>query len=123
MSSASIISSFKEDMEPVQCRCGLTTKIMMSTTTKSLGRRFYGSANHKKYFNLAYLVLRNGCYFIVVCNFVLIVNFGCNDKNMDNVIFSNGMIMKHVLADERSYLGCINKLIFLRVKCQHLNSD
>jgi hypothetical protein len=77
----------------------------------------------KKHFNLAYLMLRNGCYFIVVCNFVLIVNFGCNDKNMDNVIFSNGMMMKHVLADERSYLGCINKLILLRVKCQHLNSD
>jgi hypothetical protein len=34
MSLEFIISSFKEDMEPVQCRCGLTTKIMMSTTTK-----------------------------------------------------------------------------------------
>jgi hypothetical protein len=60
---------------------------------------------------------------MVVCNFVLIVNFGCNNRNMDNVVFSNGMTTKHVLGDRRSYLGCINKLILLRVKCQHLNSD
>jgi hypothetical protein len=71
----------------------------------------------KMYFNLAYLVLRNGYYFIFVYNFILIVNFGCNDINMDNIVFSNGMTTKHVLADGRSYLGCINKLILLRVKC------
>jgi hypothetical protein len=44
MSSASIISSFNEDMELVQCSCGLTTSIMTSTTVKNLGRRFYGCA-------------------------------------------------------------------------------
>jgi hypothetical protein len=43
-----VISSLKEDIEPVQCWCGLTTKIMTSTTTKNPGRRFYGCAMHKK---------------------------------------------------------------------------
>jgi hypothetical protein len=64
----------------------------------------------KRYFNLANSVLRNDCYFIV-CDIVLIVNFWCNNRNSDNVVFFNGMTMKHVLADGRSYLGCINKLI------------
>jgi hypothetical protein len=44
MPSAYVISSLKEDTEPVQYRCGLTTKIMTSMTTKNLERRFYGCA-------------------------------------------------------------------------------
>jgi hypothetical protein len=64
----------------------------------------------KRYFNLANFVLRNSCYFIV-CDIVLIVNFRCNNRNSNNVVFFNGMTTKHVLADGRSYLGCINKLI------------
>jgi hypothetical protein len=64
----------------------------------------------KMYFNLANFALRNGCYFIV-CDIVLIVNFWCNDRNLDNVIFFNRMTTKDVLADGKSYLGCINKLI------------
>jgi hypothetical protein len=47
----------------------------------------------------------------IVCDIVLIVNFWCNNRKSDNVVFFNGMMMKHVLADGRSYLGCINKLI------------
>jgi hypothetical protein len=52
MSSASVISLFKEDTEPVQYRCGLTTKIMTSMTTKNPGKQFYGCAmyDHKKVF-------------------------------------------------------------------------
>jgi hypothetical protein len=52
MSSASVISLFKEDTESVQCRCSLTTKIMISMTTKNLGRRFYRCAmyDHKNVF-------------------------------------------------------------------------
>ncbi|XP_059455692.1 uncharacterized protein LOC132185899 [Corylus avellana] len=48
MSSVSIISSVKEDMEPVQCRCGLTSPIITSTTIKNYGRRFYGCAMYDR---------------------------------------------------------------------------
>ena len=52
MSSASVISSFKEDTKLVQCRCSLTIRIMTSTITKNSVRRFYGCAmyDHKKVF-------------------------------------------------------------------------
>ncbi|XP_059435272.1 uncharacterized protein LOC132168176 isoform X1 [Corylus avellana] len=48
MSSASITSSVKEDMEPVQCRCGLRSPIITSTTIKNPGRRFYGCAMYDR---------------------------------------------------------------------------
>ncbi|KAE8076660.1 hypothetical protein FH972_015295 [Carpinus fangiana] len=49
-SSTSIKSLVKEDIELVQCRCGLTTPIITSTITRSPRRRLYGCAmyDHKK---------------------------------------------------------------------------
>jgi hypothetical protein len=46
------ISSVKENMEPVQCSCGLTTPIITSMTIKSHRRQFYGYAmyDHKMVF-------------------------------------------------------------------------
>ena len=58
-----------------------------------------------------------------MCKYLKLSIFLRYDRKLDNAIFSNGMTMKFVCTEGRTYLGCINNFTIWRVKCHHLESD